>query len=211
MKLSIVIPVYKVEPYVERCIVSCIDPALIAKDYEIILVNDGTPDDSAVIAEKAITGVPGTRIIHKPNGGLSSARNSGLAVAKGDFVWFIDSDDYLIEGAVGKVLDALTDDLDMLEVQFQLVYEDGRQPVPKVDFVWPGVKSASEVMAGTGISTPAQFSIFKRSLLVDNDVRFMEESCMKTTSLPRGLCFMRAAVRVWERWSIIICNAITVA
>lgn len=92
--LSVIIPVYNVEAYLERCVTS-----IISQDYtnlEIILVDDGSPDKSGQMCDQYAEKDLRIRVIHKTNGGLSSARNAGLAVAKGDYISFVDSDDSIM-------------------------------------------------------------------------------------------------------------------
>lgn len=91
--ISVIIPVYNVEEYVERCILSIINQTY--KELEIILVNDGSTDNSLSICSYYASKDPRIKIINKSNGGLSSARNAGLNVCTGDFISFIDSDDWL--------------------------------------------------------------------------------------------------------------------
>ncbi|MGL4687379.1 MAG: glycosyltransferase family 2 protein, partial [Fusobacteriaceae bacterium] len=94
MELSIIVPIYMVEEYLEECLESLYKIEGIEK--EIILVNDGSPDNSYLIIEEFKKKYPKeTVIIKKKNGGLSSARNLGISVAKGKYISFIDSDDFI--------------------------------------------------------------------------------------------------------------------
>ncbi len=95
MLLSIIIPAYKVEKYIERCLNSII--CQINEDVEVIVVDDGSPDSSGQIAECYAKTKKNIRVVHKENGGLSDARNAGLQVARGQYIMFVDSDDYLTE------------------------------------------------------------------------------------------------------------------
>ena len=94
MKFSIIIPLYNVEQYIEKCIESIDDQSF--TDYEVVFIDDGCTDDSAVIAEELATkrGIP-FKIIHQPNQGLSAARNAGLKEATGEYILFLDSDDWI--------------------------------------------------------------------------------------------------------------------
>ena len=91
--ISIIIPVYNVESYLERCVDSVL--AQTFEDFEVILVNDGSTDNSPEICDEYLTVDNRIKIIHKDNGGLSSARNSGLDIAKGRYIMFVDSDDWI--------------------------------------------------------------------------------------------------------------------
>lgn len=95
MKYSVIIPVYNAEKTIDRCITSLIQ--LNFSDFEIILVNDGSPDDSLGICRDYEEKYPNIKVIDKENGGAASARNKGLDVAKGEYILFVDSDDYVLE------------------------------------------------------------------------------------------------------------------
>ena len=94
-KISVVIPVYNVEKTLRRCVDSVL--AQTFDNYEIILVDDGSPDNSGRICDEYAQRHRNIRVIHKENGGLSDARNAGLKKARGEYVMFLDSDDYLAE------------------------------------------------------------------------------------------------------------------
>ena len=91
--ISVIIPIYNVEKYLCRCLDSIISQSY--KDLEIILVDDGSPDNSPSICDSYARNDNRIKVIHKTNGGLSAARNTGLKYAMGDFISFIDSDDYI--------------------------------------------------------------------------------------------------------------------
>lgn len=91
--LSIIVPIYNVEQYLERCIESIINQTY--KNLEIILVDDGSKDNSGTIADTYASKDNRIKVIHKENGGLSDARNHGLDQAKGKYIIFIDSDDFI--------------------------------------------------------------------------------------------------------------------
>ncbi|WP_051697642.1 glycosyltransferase [Prevotella sp. 10(H)] len=93
MKLSLIIPVYNVEKYIKACLNSVFLQNYSVNDYEVIIVNDGTPDNSMVIIDEFSKKYFNIKILNQQNQGLSMARNNGLSIATGDYVWFIDSDD----------------------------------------------------------------------------------------------------------------------
>lgn len=95
---SIIVPIYNIENYIEKCVESLINQTY--KNLEIILVDDGSTDSSGKICDKYIEKDNRIKTIHKENGGLSSARNSGIEVAVGDYVLFVDGDDFLSKNAV---------------------------------------------------------------------------------------------------------------
>lgn len=102
--LSIIVPVYNVEPYLERCLLSCLRQDIPQDDYEIIVVNDGSTDGSRAVAERMAGGNGNIKVYSKENGGASSARNYGLKKASGKYVMFVDSDDYLFENVLRSLV-----------------------------------------------------------------------------------------------------------
>ncbi|WP_296029137.1 glycosyltransferase family 2 protein [uncultured Treponema sp.] len=96
--LSVIIPVYNVEKYLSRCVDSVLNQTY--KDFELILVDDGSLDNSPVICDGYKKKDSRVKVMHKENGGLSSARNAGLEICKGDYIFFIDSDDWLTDEKV---------------------------------------------------------------------------------------------------------------
>ena len=100
-KISIIIPVYNVEKYIERCLESILNQAF--NEYEVIIVNDGSTDNSGKICDKYSEINKNINVIHKKNGGVSSARNLGIDVAKGEYIAFIDPDDF-IDSNMFKIL-----------------------------------------------------------------------------------------------------------
>ena len=106
MLLSIIIPVFNVEPYLRECLDSVFEQAL--TDCEVIAVNDGSTDGSRGILEEYKASFPmGLTVIDKPNGGLSSARNAGVEQSKGDYIYFLDGDDYLKSHALVSIKQAI--------------------------------------------------------------------------------------------------------
>ena len=103
--VSIIVPVYNVEPYLRRCVDSLLRQNY--TDFELILVDDGSPDNCGAICDEYATADDRVCVIHKPNGGLSDARNAGLKIAGGEYVAFVDSDDWVAENCLERLMDAL--------------------------------------------------------------------------------------------------------
>ena len=104
--ISIIVPIYKVEPYLNKCVQSIVDQTY--RDLEIILVDDGSPDNCPAICDAWAAKDSRIRVIHKENGGLSDARNAGLAIATGKYICFIDSDDSIAPTFIAELYDALS-------------------------------------------------------------------------------------------------------
>lgn len=103
MFLSLIIPVYNAERYIGQCLDSLLNQDLPAQDYEIICVNDGSKDNSLSVLESYAKAHANIRIVSKENGGVTTARNSGLEAAQGDFIWFIDADDLVKENILARL------------------------------------------------------------------------------------------------------------
>ncbi len=173
MKLSIVIPIYNVEKYIEKCLMSCLHQDLPANDYEIIIVNDGTPDDSMSIVERIAQKYSNIRIINQENQGLSMARNNGAAIARGEYIWFIDSDDYIEENCLMRITNHLTGGLDILQLQYRWVYEDGKASKDIPFCTIDGIQSGCWVTEQGGLPAPAQFSVLRSKFLKENKLEFV--------------------------------------
>lgn len=100
--VSVVVPVYKTEAYLEKCVDSILSSTY--KNIEVVLVDDGSPDNSGKICDEYAEKDTRVKVIHKENGGLSSARNSGIAVASGEYITFVDSDDTIRIDAIERML-----------------------------------------------------------------------------------------------------------
>lgn len=168
MKLSIIVPVYKVEAYIERCIRSLLLSDF--PDYEIIIIDDGTPDDSIGVVERSFEDSR-IKILHRKNGGLSAARNTGLSAAIGEYVWFFDSDDWAEISDMNQLISQLKD-IDVLSFNSYYINYDatGKQVV-----------TDNHINADTGRDLccydyyfPVQFYIYRRAFLEDNNFSFKE-------------------------------------
>ena len=128
--VSIIVPVYKVEPYLDRCVAS-----ILAQTYpnlEVILGDDGSPDNCPALCDAWAQRDARIRVIHKKNGGLSDARNVGLDAASGAYISFVDSDDYIAENFIETLYDLLHEyHTDISAVHWKLVYADAPEvPAP---------------------------------------------------------------------------------
>lgn len=128
--ISVIIPVYNVEKYLHRCLDSVI--AQTYQNLEIICVDDGSIDDSGKICDQYAVRDARIKVIHQENQGLSAARNRGLDAAEGEYIAFVDSDDYILEDMYKKMLDKLLNyNVDLCVCQWQYEFSDGRQVVKR--------------------------------------------------------------------------------
>ena len=175
MKLSIIIPIYKVEKYILQCLNS-IKVQMRHLNIEIILVNDGTPDNSIEIALSIINNDTRFFIINQNNQGLSVARNTGLENANGDYIWFVDSDDWLEPNAIDVVINAIENnpEIEVFSTILMMNYEDtGRRIVEYRPN--PNVKNGRDYMFRNNNANcgACQRYIFKHSFLDRHSLRFM--------------------------------------
>ena len=121
--ISIIIPVYKVEEYLDDCVQSVINQTY--KNLEIILVDDGSPDNCPQICDRYSEEDPRIKVIHKKNGGLSDARNAGIQLASGEYIGFVDSDDWIDKDMYEVLLDAILEhSADISEIGITYCFSD---------------------------------------------------------------------------------------
>lgn len=149
--ISIIIPVYKVEKYLEKCIQSVINQTY--ENLQIILVDDGSPDNCGKICDEYAKKDHRIEVIHKSNGGLSDARNKGLEMAKGEYIGFVDSDDYI--------------EADMYEVLYNLLKQYNAD-VSICNFYTVSQGKISIKNADNGINEYNRIEILKEILLDKN-------------------------------------------
>ena len=141
MKLSIIVPIYKVEQCLSKCVNSLLNQDLPPEQYEIILVDDGSPDRCGEICEEYASRRANIKVVHRENGGLSAARNSGIIVAQGEYIQFVDSDDYLEPNVLKTLVNKMeTANLEVLRFNYRNVneqrevFEPNKVSKPFVDY-----------------------------------------------------------------------------
>ncbi len=175
--VSIIVPVYNVEKYLHRCVDS-----ILSQDYvhlEVILVNDGSTDNSPMICDAYAQSDGRIKVIHKPNGGLSDARNTGIDHATGEYIAFVDSDDYVDRTYINTMLlAALENEADLVMCNFECVSDNGDsiawQPGRSFPAFYGKVASNSAMIAFSdpvgGVYVVSWNKLYKNSLF--NNVRF---------------------------------------
>ena len=121
--ISVIVPVYNIEKYIEHCILSILNQTY--SDFELLLINDGSTDSSYEICKKWEDSDTRIKVISKPNGGVSSARNLGLDIASGEYLFFIDGDDRLTPDCFEKLMQHMTPDVDFVSAEYQEVADEG--------------------------------------------------------------------------------------
>ena len=175
MTFSIIIPVYNAEKYLAQCLDSILTQSY--PDFEIILVNDGSPDNSQVIIDRYVQMHPGkiTALV-KENGGAADARNVGIAHATGDYLVFVDADDYISPELLAKLAASLEHSpADVIRYAIQIVYEDGRNGevlyAPAMEGV-SGEVALEKLIDHKQYFDAACFCAIRRAYWQANDFRF---------------------------------------
>ena len=184
-KVSIIVPVYNVERFLDRCIQSVIRQTY--HEWELILVDDGSPDKSGEICDAWSIKDNRIRVFHKDNGGVSSARNLGLKKMSGEYVTFLDSDDWLDEACLQTCMDmSLENNLDVLQFSWTLVQSNGisvihkREDTPVCD---------SKTFANLGkFSVSVCGGFYNSKIITKNNIRFNESMAYAEDQLFVFMC-----------------------
>lgn len=175
MIISMILPTYKVRNYIGACIASCCNQEGVSpNDYEIIIVNDETPDDSIEVAQEEMKKHPNHhfKIVNRKNGGLSAARNSGIEVAEGEYLWFIDSDDYIESDSLSTLIPlAKKSEYDIINFTHNTIFKSGK----KID----GNNGETDACTGIIYLSKRTFlsactGIYRRAWIEEHNLRFKE-------------------------------------
>lgn len=148
--LSVIVPVYNVESYLEQCVESILSQSY--KDFELILVDDGSTDGSPQICDAFTLQDSRVKVIHKPNGGSVSACNKGLGSSVGDYICFIDADDFIAEDYLSTLFSALKEDTDMVCMNFIRYYNDDKKDLFKINSLPAGEYTVDETVLRRAIN-----------------------------------------------------------
>lgn len=204
-KVSIILPIYNVEKYLDRCMDSLLNQTL--KDIEIIMVDDGSPDNCPQMCDEYAKKDSRVKVVHKKNGGLGFARNSGLDIANGEYVAFVDSDDYVGLDMYKTLYDrAEADKCDAVFCGFRTEVRENKwiySDEVDADKLWKG-KEVQQFMldmiaSGAGIKAERLYqmsvwhSIYKRSLIEEKHIRFVSEREVASEDIPFQVDFLQRA------------------
>lgn len=170
-KISIIVPVYKVEQYLRRCLDSIV--AQTFTDWECILIDDGSPDNSGAICDEYAAKDNRFHVIHQENAGVSSARNAGLDAAKGEWIGFVDSDDWIEPNMYeSMILSARNNDVDVIGCD---VFKEEKQGtfIKKIFLSDRGTENIENLLQG---GTPGWIwnKLIKRKLIEENGISFLQ-------------------------------------
>lgn len=177
--ISIIVPIYKVELYIHQCINSIL--AQTYADFELILIDDGSPDNCGVICDEYAKRDDRIRVIHQENAGVSAARNAGIEVAKGEFICFVDSDDYVDKDYLELVLETFTEDVDWVCFGYRTINilgtEVGKWSHEKQVYDLSATSARGDFIAYELLQHRVTWEVwnkvFRRSIIIENGVRFI--------------------------------------
>lgn len=177
--ISIIIPVYKAETFFDECVSSILAQSY--GDFELILVDDGSPDKCPELCDKWAATDSRIKVIHKPNGGVSSARNSGLEIASGDYICFVDSDDTLPENGLHILMKSIEQrNVEVVFGAFQFQYGDRLLPhasrLPEGEYQFKDVLKNfidDGTLSGFLLGSTCA-ALYKREIILKNHLRFVE-------------------------------------
>jgi glycosyltransferase involved in cell wall biosynthesis len=163
------------EEYISKCIRSCLKQDIDINTYEIIIINDGSTDNSSNEIAKIASENHNIILINKSNGGVGSARNSGLIKAKGKYIWFIDADDYIEECSLQNIVSTLeADKLDALQLCFYYKYNYVVEPCNKRYRITTDVLTPDEFMNPNLFIGGIWSTVIKREKIIKNNIKFEE-------------------------------------
>ncbi len=173
-RISVIVPIYNVEKYLDRCLDTIKNQTFV--DFEVLLINDGTPDRSMDIAEKYADEDSRFIIYNKTNGGLSDARNYGIDRARGEFLVFVDSDDYLHEDYLKTMYeDCISNNADMAYCRFKHTGDKTGVKIPSINpkkSVIDRDKALDMLIRDKRMHSYAWNKMYRRALFTDNDIRY---------------------------------------
>ena len=181
--LSIIIPVYNVELYLKDCLDSILNQN--SNDYEIILVDDGSTDSSGIICDEYTNKYSNMKVIHNSNGGLSDARNSGFKIAKGKYILFIDSDDFIEPESLKNIIKYTDSNVDIIFLDAYKYFNNKSIKKIDTDFCTEKLKINNKDILLDNISHMNKFTgsacskAIRREFLLDNNISFESNITME--------------------------------
>ena len=165
--ISVIVPVYKVEPYLDKCVRSIVGQTY--TNLEIILVDDGSPDNCPAMCDEWAEKDSRIKVIHKANGGLSDARNAGLVVASGELIGFVDSDDWIEPEMYERLYAAMQrDGSDIAACAVRMVWEDGtpdRLLTVSKNCVLGKHEAQKALLEESDLKQPVWYKLYRRSTI----------------------------------------------
>lgn len=207
-KISIIVPVYNVEKYLDRCIQTLINQTL--KEIEIILVDDGSPDNCPKICDDYAQKDSRIKVIHKINAGLGLARNSGLDIAIGEYVAFVDSDDFvelnmyeiLYYAAISSQSDAvfcgfnIEKATNVWSASSEVLNDKSWEGDQINEFMYDMIASGEKIRKERLYQMSVWHAIYRRSIIMNNNIFFLSERSVVSEDIPFQVDFLMKAHKI---------------
>lgn len=173
MDISIIIPAYNSEKYIKKCIMSCINQNIPHEDYEIIIVDDGSTDNTKEVISELQKRYEHIKYYYQNNSAQGAARNNGLSKAKGKYIWFVDSDDWIEENCLAQIINKLENN-----ALTGVLVGHATQYAEHTD-IWYNIDeniilSGKEILKGNKYFISPTYAVWKRKYLIENGLKFKE-------------------------------------
>ena len=205
--VSLVIPVYNTEKYIMDCVKSAV--AQTYENIEVILVDDGSPDNCPQICDQLAQTYGNVSVIHKSNGGLSTARNAGIEKANGEYIVFLDSDDTLADFAVADMVDIINreNSAAVLPNTYKKIFLDHREDVQSMHFTKEMFNSdtktfALNVLIGAGRARRSTAVLYDLKLIKENNIRYIPEKISEDFFFNLDFFSVADKISLYERPSL---------
>ena len=210
--VSVIVPVYKVEEFLPKCIDSILNQTF--RDFELILVDDGSPDNCGTICDEYAAKDSRIVVIHQENSGLSSARNAGLDIATGKYIYFVDSDDTIRSNLLETVIPYLDSGGDLVVFNHERIYSDGKVMPSKHELGTLTISKSNR--AGFYINTLLSYSIgweawnrvFRRDIVETNHLRFADNRRIFAEDLYFSLCYCAHVQKIISIPQLLYCYSV---
>jgi len=207
-KVSIIVPIYNVEKYLDRCLQSLINQTL--KDIEIILIDDGSPDMCPLLCDNYLYLDPRIKVIHKKNEGLGFARNSGIEIATGEYLAFVDSDDYVGTDMYHRLYDeAINTNADAVFCGFKNeisrdIWIESKEITQRTDwngnettdFLLDMIACAPYIKKERKYEMSVWRAIYRNQLIQEHNIRFQSERIVVSEDIPMNIDFLKIAKKI---------------
>ena len=194
-KVSVIVPIYKVEPFLRCCVDSVLSQTF--SDFELILVDDGSPDNCGIICDEYAARDSRIRVVHKQNGGLSDARNAGLNVAVGQYIYFLDGDDFIEPELLQIGVESMDTGVDLVVFQYRQIWKDGSSQ--EISFAKHGLMQFSQEAERKAfiikdlltyqVGWESCFRIFRRDIIQTYDLCYADNRKIFAEDLYFSLCY----------------------
>ena len=193
--ISVIVPIYKVEPFLRCCVDSVLSQTF--SDFELILVDDGSPDNCGIICDEYAARDSRIRVVHKQNGGLSDARNAGLNVAVGQYIYFLDGDDFIEPELLQIGVESMDTGVDLVVFQYRQIWKDGSSQ--EISFAKHGLMQFSQEAERKAfiikdlltyqVGWESCFRIFRRDIIQTYDLCYADNRKIFAEDLYFSLCY----------------------